>query len=115
MNVRSAKAKGRRLAERFRQLILALERTLTIDDVFVNPSSLNGEDLLLSPKAREIFPFAVECKNQERIDIWSAIAQAEGHAEGTERVPIVVFSRNHAKDYVICEAETFLKQWGRGL
>ena len=32
-----------------------------------------GEDGLMSEYARNRFPYSVECKNCERLDIWSAI------------------------------------------
>ena len=37
----------------------------------------SGEDILLSPAARKLFPFSVECKNQEKLNIWSSLEQAE--------------------------------------
>lgn len=61
----------------------------------------SGEDLLLSPAARKLIPFAHEMGNQERINIWEKIAQAETHAEkaGPGVSPLVVFRRNHSRTY----------------
>jgi len=112
MNIRSAKQKGRRLCERIRQIMLDAAMTLSPDDIIVNTASNNGEDLLLSQAARRVFPVCIEAKNQERIDIWSAIAQAENHAAGTVHTPIVVFSRNRSGDYVVCNAREFFKLMG---
>lgn len=113
MKTRSAKQKGRRLAQRVRDMLLEIYPT-SPDDIRVNPSSVCGEDILLSPRARDIFPFAIECKCQEKLNVWKAIKQAESHAEGTKHTPLVVFSRNRSKDYVICEAEFFFQSFIRG-
>lgn len=57
-----------------------------------------GMDIILSDRARKAFPFAVECKNQERLNIWQAIAQSQENSEGL--TPMVVFTRN--RDDVYC-------------
>ncbi len=36
-----------------------------------------GEDIMLSAKARNMFPYSVECKNQETLNVWKAFEQAE--------------------------------------
>ena len=64
-------------------------------------------DILLSKKAQKVFPFAVECKNQQKLNIWKAIEQAEKNAK--DLIPIVVFKKNYEKPYVVLEWKTFLK------
>lgn len=67
-----------------------------------------GADVWLSDAAQVKFPFAVECKAQERINIWESYLQAREHALThnnklfSTRVlsPIVVFTRN--RDEVLC-------------
>jgi hypothetical protein len=68
---------------------------------------VGGEDVILSDFAKRLFPFSVECKKQEKVQIWAAIEQAERNTKDN-RVPIVVFSRNHAKTYVTIDFESFL-------
>lgn len=109
MNIRSCKAKGRRLALLVRDALLSWAPDLTADDIFVTTSSVPGEDIKFSPRAREIYPFSVECKNTERLNVWSAIKQAENHALRSGYTPLVVFSRNRSKEYVVIELEKFLK------
>lgn len=92
-----------------RDALLSWAPDLAPDDVHVTNSSVPGEDLKLSPRAREIYPYSIECKNTERLDIWSALKQAGTHSAGTDRIPLVVFSRNHSKEYVVLELEQFLK------
>lgn len=106
MKTSSAKAKGRRLTQRVKELLLKHSPALSEDDILVVPSNVSGEDLILSPKAREIFPVTIECKNQEKLNIWSAIDQAEKRR--TEFLPVVVFSRNRSKTYIVAEIEKTL-------
>ena len=35
----------------------------------------SGEDIQLSPAARKLIPFAFECKNQEKLNIWESLKQ----------------------------------------
>ena len=53
------------------------------------------------------FEYHIECKKQERLNIWKAIAQAERDC-GKEQIPIVVFSRNRSEDYVCIKLSNFL-------
>ena len=55
----------------------------------------SGEDIILSPAARDLIPYSFECKNQERLNIWSSLDQAEENCN--DRVPIVVIKRNRSE------------------
>lgn len=98
MKPRSAKAKGRRASQEVKDLILAWFPELGVDDIVVTPSGVNGEDLVLSPKARGILPFTFEVKNQESIQIWRALDQAKSHADSRNdtSMPLLVFKRNRS-------------------
>ena len=73
MKTRSAKNKGKRLQNDVRDLILETFKQLEEDDVRSTTMGDSGEDVLLSPvAARKLFPFSVECKNQEKLNIWSS-------------------------------------------
>lgn len=65
-----------------------------------------GEDILLSPAARERFPFSIECKNQEKVSIWSAYEQACENCKGHE--PLLFIKRNKHKPLVVLDAEYFI-------
>lgn len=65
MKPSSAKAKGRKLQQQVRDLILETFSDLEPDDVRSTSMGAGGEDVLLSPLARRKFPFSVECKNQQ--------------------------------------------------
>jgi len=107
ITVRSRKSKGRRLQL---SAAKAIRETFGLEDrdAVSAPASVGGEDIILSERAKKVFPFSVECKNQERVKIWDAIAQAEKNAED-DRTPIVVFSRNNAPTYVAIEFSKFLE------
>ena len=98
MKTRSAKNKGKRLQNDVRDLILETFKELEPDDVRSTTMGDSGEDVLLSPAARKLFPFSVECKNQEKLNIWSSLEQAEDNAG--PHIPLLVFKRNRSKTYV---------------
>lgn len=107
MKPRSAKAKGRSFSA---EVAASVCKRLGIspDEVQVTPSGVNGPDIYFSPAALQKFPFTVECKNTQKLVIWSALAQAEGHAVGTDLVPLLIFRRNRSESYVTIHLEDFL-------
>lgn len=66
-----------------------------------------GEDIILSPKAQQVIPFSFECKNQERLNIWDALKQAEANATET-RPGAVVFRKNRSDTYIAFEFQDFV-------
>ena len=67
----------------------------------------SGEDIILSPAARDLIPFSFECKNQERLNIWESLSQSEQNCG--KYTPAVVFKRNRTKTYIALELEEFLQ------
>jgi len=107
MKPRSAKNKGKRLQNKVRDIILEKFDKLEPDDVRSITMGDSGEDILLSPAARRLFPFSVECKNQEALNIWSSLEQAENNSG--KHTPLVIFKRNRSKTYAVLEFEELLK------
>jgi len=107
MKPRSAKNKGKRLQNKVRDVILEKFDKLEPDDVRSITMGDAGEDILLSPAARRLFPFSVECKAQESLSIWSALQQAESNAG--KHIPLLVFKRNRSKTYAVLEFKELLK------
>ena len=107
MKPRSAKNKGKRLQNKVRDLILEKFNILESDDVRSITMGDSGEDILLSPAARKLFPFSVECKNQEKLSIWSALEQAEENSGNHS--PLVIFKRNRTKMYAVLEFDKLLE------
>ena len=109
MRSSSAKAKGRRLAAAVKHLLLKYWPDIPSADVSVTPSGVTGPDLTFSSRAMEAIGLTIECKNQERLNIFKAIKQAESHSGGSPGVPIVFFSRNREDIYIAMRADPFLK------
>ena len=108
MRTSSAKAKGRRLQDAVRDLILEHYPALEPDDVQCAIMGQSGTDIKLSPAAKRAFPYAVECKNQEKINIWASLDQAqENAAEG--QTPLLVFKKNRTESYVAMKLSDFIK------
>ena len=106
MKTQSAKAKGRRLQQWIRdQLIEKLE--VHPEDIESRSMGAGGEDLIMARAAREKFPYSIECKNQEKLNVWSAYDQAESNSGNYE--PLVVIKRNRQKPLVVLDAEYFMK------
>ena len=68
-----------------------------------------GIDIQLSTAARAVFPWAVECKNSERLNIWKALDQAQTNAKKENLKPLVVFTRNRDQAYVALRLEDFME------
>lgn len=107
MKTSSAKAKGRRLQTEVQTKLVEKFATLEPDDVRVAIMGESGEDLKLSPAARRVFPYSIECKNVEKLNIWGALEQAESNSGKHE--PLLIFKRNRSKIYVALEFDHFLK------
>lgn len=105
MRASSAKAKGRKLVQEFKNKLLKRYSDLESDDLVIASAGQNGEDLQLSPKAREHLPYSFEMKNQESLNIWKALEQAESHSEYPG---VLVFRRNRSKTYVSMEVDAWL-------
>ena len=105
MKTSSAKAKGRRLQQKFMQLLI---EKLDIDPEDIESRSMGagGEDLIMSKAARSKFPYSVECKNQEKLNIWSAWDQANANKGIYE--PLIVIKKNGVQPLVVLDAESFL-------
>ena len=106
MKTQSAKAKGRKLQQMVRDLLLETFTDLEPDDVRSTSMGAGGEDLLLSPAARRKFPYSVECKNVEKLNVWNAYEQASANSGKHE--PLLVMKKNHKKPLVVLDLETFV-------
>ena len=96
----SRKAKGRRLQQVVRQDLID---RLGIDpgDILSTAMGQSGCDLYLSPAARTIFPFGVECKAQEAIALHAWWKQCETNASKVGLVPLLVFKRNREEPLAV--------------
>ena len=105
MKTQSAKAKGRKLQQWIRNFLI---ESLDIhpEDIESRSMGAGGEDLIMSRAARQAFPYSVECKNQEKLNVWSAYEQAKENSGSY--TPIVILKRNNVKPLVLIDAQAFI-------
>ena len=101
----SAKAKGRKLQQWMRDLLIE-KLDVHPEDIESRSMGAGGEDLIMARSARKKFPYSIECKNQEKVNIWDAYKQAEENSKNYE--PIVILKRNNTKPLVLIDADYFV-------
>ena len=106
MKTQSAKAKGRRLQQWFRDLLIE-KLDIHPEDIESRSMGAGGEDLIMARAAREKFPYSIECKNQESVNLWKSYEQAQENSKDSE--PVVILKRNNTKPLVLVDAEYFVK------
>jgi len=106
MKPQSCKAKGRNLQKWVREQIIE-ELNVHPEDIESRSMGAGGEDLIMARAAREKFPFSIECKNVEKLNVWEAYEQAKANAGTYE--PLLVIKKNHKKPLVVMDAENFIK------
>ena len=106
MKTQSAKAKGRRLQQWIRDKLVE-ELDVHPEDIESRSMGAGGEDLIMARAAREKFPYSIECKNVEKLNVWDAYSQAIENSKEYE--PIVVMKKNGKKPLIVVDAEYFVK------
>ena len=109
MRPQSAKAKGRLFQQWVRDKLIE-ERNIHPEDIESRSMGAGGEDLIMARDARQKFPFSIECKNQEKLNVYEAYAQA--CANSGDHEPILFMKKNHKKPLVVVDAEYFIKNYG---
>lgn len=106
MKPQSAKAKGRNLQK---WVVQQLIETFDIHPEDIKSCSMGagGEDVQMARAAREKFPYSVECKNVEKLNIWDAYDQAKANCGDYE--PIVIMKKNGKKPLVVMDAKSFIE------
>ena len=105
MKTQSAKAKGRRFQQWVRDILIE-KLDVHPEDIESRSMGAGGEDLIMARAAREKFPYSIECKNQESLNIWKAYEQATENSGDYE--PVVFIKRNNQKPLVVIDAEYFI-------
>ena len=106
MKTQSAKAKGRRLQQWVRDKLIE-ELDVHPEDIESRSMGAGGEDLIMARDARKKFPYSIECKNVEKLNVWDAYSQACENSNDYE--PIVVMKKNGKTPLVVVDAEYFMK------
>ena len=106
MKPQSAKAKGRTFQQAIRNLLLKAFPSLEQDDVRSTSMGAGGEDLQLSPAARKLIPYQIECKSKGRSQIHTYYAQAKEHGN---HEPLVIVKMNRDIPLAIVSLDHFIK------
>jgi Holliday junction resolvase len=106
MEPKSVKAKGKNFE---RKIAKAINEAFGTNSARRTPcsgalDSFPG-DVCLLPEP--IHDFTIECKNQERMNLWKWIAQAERESVG--KTMALVFSRNRSDTYVCMRFDEWLR------
>jgi len=104
MKPQSAKAKGRNLQKWVVKELHKRFPQLREGDLVSTSMGAGGEDVKLSPHARDVIPFQFECKSLAKAAIFGQYEQAKTH--GTHE-PVVVIKQNGCKPLVALDAEAF--------
>lgn len=110
MKTAVAKAKGRRLQQWIRDLLIVVFDTHP-DDVRSQSMGCGGEDVPMADSVRQKFPYSIEAKNQERVNIWSSYDQAKQNCG--EHEALLIIKKNHRKPLAVVDAEYFIKLHGK--
>tara|TARA_R110000868_G_scaffold3443_1_gene22170 strand:+ start:1927 stop:2286 length:360 start_codon:yes stop_codon:yes gene_type:complete len=108
----SAKAKGRKHQQWVRDKILELFPSLEMDDVRSTSMGAGGEDVQLSPAARKLFPYSVECKALKSIGVYKFMQQAEANCSAPA-LPIAIIKADRQKPLAVVDAEHFFTLIGK--
>lgn len=106
MKPSSAKAKGRNLQNWIRELLIK-ELNIHEEDIKTAVMGESGEDIIMARAAREKFPFSVEAKNQQRLNVYEAYEQACSNCGKNE--PLLIMKKNRKKPLVVMDAEKFIQ------
>lgn len=111
MNTRGRKAKGRGLVLEVKAWLHSVFPEFTDHDVIVPATSAGGEDVVISPELRAIFPYSIECKRTEGLaQDYKYMDQASNNSLG--HTPIVIMRSNHREALVLIKLKDFEKLIG---
>jgi hypothetical protein len=106
MKPSSSKAKGRRLQQYVRDLILSSFLQLEPDDVLSTAMGQNGADIQLSPAARKFVPYQIECKSKATSQIHTYYEQCKTHGK---HEPLVIVKKDRDIALAIVSLDHFLE------
>lgn len=107
ISTQARKAKGRQLQQKVRDVILSTYPNLEPDDCKSTGMGQGGEDIQLSPAARKVFSYSIECKRNKSFAVYGPYEQASANCKGYE--PIVVIQGDRKKPLVLVDLEHFME------
>jgi hypothetical protein len=109
----SRKAKGRRLQQRIRDDLRKLGKGYRADfkdgDCESRPMGCCGTDVVLSPMALGVFPFDIEAKNCESLNVSTTFWEHYGKYTESKRLKMLIHAKNHTEPTVTMRWTDFLK------
>jgi len=104
MKPQSAKAKGRNLQKWVVEQLQKRFPQLRPGDLVSTSMGAGGEDVKLSPAARDAIPYQFECKSLAKVAVYNYYEQAKTHGS---HEPVAVVKQNGKKPLVVIDAEKF--------
>jgi hypothetical protein len=104
MKPQSAKAKGRNLQKWVVEQLQKRFPQLRPGDLVSTSMGAGGEDVKLSPAARDAIPYQFECKSLAKVAVYNYYEQAKTHGS---HEPVAVVKQNGKKPLVVVDAEKF--------
>ena len=81
------------------------------EDIESRSMGAGGEDLIMARAAREKFPYSIECKNQEKLNVWKSYDQAVENCGKYEA--LLVIKKNNRVPLIVIDATFFIGIHGR--
>lgn len=113
---RSAKNKGARLQKWVIEKVSEVTGIKSGKDELISsrPMGQSGTDVVLIGEAKKLFPFSVECKNQETFHFIKWMEQAKAN-QLPDTDWMLVMSKNNFKPIVTLSAEKFFEIYKKSL
>jgi len=83
--------------------------SLEPDDILSRGMGQNGEDVMLSPAARKIYPFFIECKCVEKLNVVGVFNEHYNKYKDKLGYSLLVHSRNRQTPLVTLRWEDFME------
>lgn len=98
MKTSSCKAKGRRLQQEVRDLLLEILKPYGIEEGDIQSVAMgqSGEDLILSPAAKRILNLSIECKNRETLVVPTVFIEHYEKYRDDPSLKLLVHARNRS-------------------
>lgn len=112
MQIKSAKAKGRRL-QNYISWTIRQWIGLTEEDVTVAIMGEKGADVKIIKEKQFMFPYKIECKSQKEgfSPVYKALKQCQNHPGKGE--PLVIIKQDRQRPLAVLDAEYFIKEYRR--
>lgn len=105
----SRKAKGRKLQQYVRDQIIARGNgQIREEDVRSAIMGESGQDVWINSLIQGLFfrkHIQIECKNQERVNVWKSYEQAANHGH---EIPVLIIKKNRHRPLAVVDLKVFL-------